>query len=92
MVELDKSTLKIKQLWCNRYMFRDHTSLNKPMEERQVIGISWTCNLGYGEYELSLENDGTRIVGYSEYMDSGEDKEFLKALFEKILEKVEIES
>ena len=61
------------------------------------------CNLGFGQYTLYFDHkdltveDGledcvlTKVTADSECMDKGEDKEFLKALMEKLIDMVEVE-
>lgn len=80
-MSFDKSTLELEKVWANR--FKDAED-----KEIQVLGIDWACNLGYGIYELLFEGD--KVYGYSEYMDEGEDKGFLRALLEKLADVTEI--
>ena len=85
---LDESTLEIIDIWANR--IPPIEGINT--EEIQVVGIDWSCNLGWGRYELYFEEDGTKITADSECMDSNDDKTFLKALLNKIYEMTEIKS
>lgn len=50
--------------------------------------IRWDGNIGFGEY-LVYNKDG-KWVAESEYMDKGEDKEFLKYLMEKFINQIEV--
>lgn len=86
MIEFNKNTLDIYQIFVNK--FSSH--LEGEQQETQVLVIDWECNLGFGRYELYFEEDGTKIKAYSEYMDSKDDKTFLKALLEKVLEMTEV--
>ena len=78
------------------------------VEITDVIGfekglvIRWGCpNIGFGEYTISTKVkrnefgfavDDIEIEGDSEHMDCNEDKAFLKALLDKLLEKINIVS
>ena len=62
---------------------------NPAMGDREVIKFKWTGNIGWGEYTLYTENG--QWYGDSECMDRGENKEFLKKLFDKIIEQIKIE-
>lgn len=86
MHTLDESTLEILDIWTNRIPAEESYS----GEEIKVVGIDWSCNLGWGRYELCFEENGTRIVASSEHMDNNNDKAFLKALLNKIYEATEV--
>ena len=86
MHTLDESTLEILDIWANRIPTEESFS----GEEIQVVGIDWSCNLGWGRYELCFEENGTKIIADSECMDSNNDKAFLKALLNKVYEMTEI--
>lgn len=58
-----------------------------PIEHGLIL--SWQGNIGFGEYTIFTDSNGN-ILGDSEYMDKGDRKEFLKSLFESILEQIEI--
>ena len=76
------------------------------VEITDVIGlengliIRWASpEIGFGEYtihtkakrnEFGFAVDDIEIEGDSEYMDSNEDKAFLKALLDRLLEKMNI--
>ena len=90
--KFDKSTLEICEIWANRfkphyYIPSEHSDPDKQIE---VLGIDWACNLGWGRYELFFEEDGTKIVATSEHMDSNDNKDFLRALLEKVCDMAEI--
>lgn len=51
------------------------------------IVINWTADIGFGEYELVKDGKWT---GYSEYMDKGEDKTFLRDLLMAFADSVEV--
>lgn len=51
--------------------------------------IEWYGSAGFGEYHIWTDENG-RIKGDSEYMDKGDKKDFLKSLFDSILEQIEI--
>lgn len=53
------------------------------------IYIKWYGSDGFGEYNIWTNEKG-QIKGDSEYMDKGEKKDFLRSLFNSILEQVEI--
>lgn len=53
--------------------------------------IFWSSDIGFGEYDIYQENDKEeKICGYSECMDCDEDKEFLSALLQELVKKIEI--
>lgn len=54
-----------------------------------IIGINWSSDAGFGQYELIMEN-GT-LHAMSEHMDNNQDKKFIKALLEKLLDKIVID-
>ena len=95
MRKFDKNTLTIDNIFVNRF-----THNNK---EVQCLVFEWGCNLGFGQYTLYLNHqdvtaeDGledyvlTKVTADSECMDKGEDKEFLKALMEKLIGMVKVE-
>lgn len=82
MNKLDKTTLEITDIWANIFDDGD--------DKAQVLGIDWNCNLGFGRYELFFNEYGPTIRAFSEHMDSNDDKKFLKALLEKVVEMAEI--
>lgn len=63
-------------------------------DEYTGIDISWFGDLGFGHYTImkNIYDEQDHIIGDSEHMDTQDDKSFLKALFNKLLEKVEIVS
>ena len=95
MRKFDKNTLTINNIFVNRF-----THNNK---EVQCLVFEWGCNLGFGQYTLYFNHkdvtveDGpedyvlTKVTADSECMDKGEDKEFLKALMEKLIGMVKVE-
>ena len=90
--KFDKSTLEIGGIWANRYKPHDYRPLEyaDPDEQIEVLGIDWDCNLGWGRYELFFEEDGTKIIATSEHMDTNDNKDFLRALLEKVCDMAEI--
>ena len=90
--KFDKSTLEICEIWANR--FKPHAYVPSEQsysdKEIEVLGIDWACNLGWGRYELFFKEDGTKIVATSEHMDNNDNKDFLRALLEKICDMAEI--
>ena len=89
--KFDKSTLEV-EVWANRFKPHDYTPSEHPDsdKETEVLGIDWACNLGWGRYELFFKENGTKIIATSEYMDSNDNKDFLRALLEKICDMAEI--
>lgn len=53
-----------------------------------VISIYWHGSIGFGQYDLLF--DGDKIQARSEYMDKNDNKSFLKALLNDIVDKVEV--
>lgn len=89
--KFDKSTLEV-EVWANRFKPQDYVPSEYPDsdKETQVLGIDWACNLGWGRYELFFKENGTKIIATSEHMDSNDNKDFLRALLEKICDMAEI--
>ena len=90
--KFDKSTLEICEIWANRFKPHgccpsEHPDSDK---ETQVLGIDWSCNLGFGRYELFFKENGTKIIATSEHMDTNDNKDFLRALLEKVCDMAEI--
>lgn len=54
-----------------------------------AIKILWSANIGFGEYVLLNNEDGS-ITGNSELMDSNEDKKFITRLMQLLVEKIVI--
>lgn len=81
--KFDKSTLEVCEIWANRQKAYDCPPI-------EVLGIDWACNLGWGRYELFFKENGTKIIAISEHMDSNDNKDFLRALLEKICDMAEI--
>lgn len=58
------------------------------------LRLFWEGDKGVGQYDLIIrsneDDDELKITGDSEYMDKGEDKVFLRSLFESLLDKIEI--
>ena len=90
--KFDKSTLEICEVWANRFKPHDYnpSELSDSDKEIEVLGIDWDCNLGFGRYELFFKENGTKIIATSEHMDSNDNKDFLRALLEKICDMAEI--
>lgn len=96
MRKFDKNTLTIDNIFVNRFKTPEG-------QEVQCLVFEWSCNLGFGQYTLYFDHnnltveDGledcvlTKVTADSECMDKGEDKEFLKALMEKLIDMVEVE-
>lgn len=90
-MELDKNTLEIDKIWANRIPPNTIQTPEGPIEQEiQVLGIDWSCNLGWGTYQLEFSENGTKIEADSECMDRGDDKTFLKALLNKVIEMVDV--
>lgn len=52
------------------------------------IRLYWYGSTGFGTYELDFRDN--KIYGYSECMDKGGDKSFLKEVLNALAEKVEV--
>lgn len=76
---------KIENLNIDEIWIREHE-----LCPNGVIGIEWSANIGFGRYELILGDDGM-LHAYTECMDRGEDKEFTKAIFAKLADKIIVE-
>ena len=60
-------------------------------EKFNGIAIKWYGDIGWGEYMLYRKEGDNKWYGNSEYMDSKNDKVFLKLLLNEFVDKVEIE-
>lgn len=54
-----------------------------------AIGINWSANTGFGQYELVLGEDGA-LRAYTEYMDNPEEKQFTKMILEALVDKIKV--
>ena len=90
--KFDKSTLEICEIWANRFKPHDYVPSEHQYSDKEieVLGIDWACNLGWGRYELFFKENGTKIIATSEHMDSNDNKDFLRALLEKVCDMAEI--
>ena len=60
-------------------------------DEYRGFKIMWSGNIGFGEYTIYQNvDDPNKWKADSEYMDSQEDKWFLKKLLENLVEQLEI--
>ena len=55
---------------------------------KDFIRISWSSDIGFGEYDLIKEDD--EWCAMSECMDSNEDKEFIEKLLQLFVKKLNI--
>ena len=62
-------------------------------KELEVAGINlmWSAKIGFGEYWLRYYPEEKKWTAYSECMDRGDDKEFLRELLNKLVDQIEIE-
>ena len=52
--------------------------------------IDWSSDIGFGGYTIYREHGSDKWEAQSEYMDSNDDKNFLKKLLEKFVEMIEV--
>ena len=52
------------------------------------MNIHWSSNIGFGEYTLYINNG--KLCAQTECMDSNDDKQFTKQLFNKLIEMIEV--
>lgn len=55
-----------------------------------AIRIHWVGDIGFGQYDIMVGEDG-KLRGYSERMESNEDKYFSKELLRLLHEKIVVE-
>lgn len=53
-----------------------------------VIDIEWDANIGFGQYQIYKENGKWKAD--SEWMDRGDDKDFLRELMSKFIDEIEV--
>lgn len=73
-------------LWMNKSDAPEFQGLIK----NGVLGVDWAGNIGWGRWELILDDDGIPHI-YTECMDTQADKKFSRMILSKILEKAVIE-
>ena len=73
-------------LWMNKSDAPEFQGLIK----NGVLGVDWSGNIGWGRWELILDEKGLPRI-YTECMDSQDDKKFSRMILAKILEKAVIE-
>lgn len=56
-----------------------------------AIRVEWSGSAGFGQYDFVFDRDG-KIHGYSERMESTEDKYFSKELFRLLHERLIVEA
>lgn len=81
MAKIDSTNnLKIEEVWIRQH---EHCPDG-------VIGFDWSSDAGFGRYELIMDKDGM-LHAQSEHMDNNQDKTFIKALLEKLLDKIVVD-
>lgn len=65
----------------------------KPFVNEMYTGIviKWDSDIGFGEYTIFKPVDSDQWYAESEYMDTNEDKSFIKELMKLFIEKINIE-
>lgn len=58
--------------------------------EASGVSFSWSSDIGFGEYVVYREHGSDKWEAQSEYMDSNDNKNFLKKLLEKFVEMIEV--
>jgi hypothetical protein len=53
--------------------------------------IEWSSDIGFGEYTIYKPADSDEWYGDSEYMDSNEDKDFIRELMKLFINKLIVE-
>ena len=92
-----KTNLEVTSVWMNRIPDKD----NPNTHETQVFGIDWESNGGFGRYEIIKDtiinpDIPPYIEGHESYtlridsekIDTPDNKEFLKALLEKVIDSI----
>ncbi len=56
------------------------------------IRLHWHGDIGWGQYDLVIKSDdyNLKVIGYSECLDGGGNKDFLKKLLMSLAEQVEV--
>lgn len=70
-------------------IYPPYTTRNDEFIHDGRIVIFWNSTIGFGQYDLWKDKDG-KWHGDSEYMDSNEDKDFIKKLMELFVEKLTV--
>ena len=78
-------TVDTVNVWANR-----SDDPNMSQIKHGVLGVDWAGSPGWGRWEMIMDENGVPHI-YTEHMDKGDDKEFSKAVLEKVLEVAIIE-
>ena len=81
-LEYEKEPAKPKELDEVRVWIRQHEIC-----PNGVIGFDWSGSPGCGRYEL-ISDEEEKLHAMSEYMDKGDDKNFLKIILDKVIEDI----
>lgn len=84
-LDYDKEPAKPKELDEVRVWIRQHDIC-----PNGVIGFDWSGSPGCGRYELIADKE-EKLHAMSEYMDKGDDKNFLKIILDKVIEDVVVD-
>ena len=60
-------------------------------EGRQCIFIDWSATIGYGNLTLIVDRYTGEMKLHTESMDEGDDKDFTRAIFNKLIDRCTIE-
>lgn len=78
-------TIDEVDVWANR-----SDDPNMSHIKHGVLGVDWAGSPGWGRWEMIMDEDGIPHI-YTEHMDKRDDKEFSKAILEKVLDVAIIE-
>ena len=79
-MDKDKIKIKINEIWA----------VNQKVYPLGGLGISWSGNIGFGEYILRCGEDGM-LHADTEHMDIQEDMSFTRLIFEELQKKIIID-
>lgn len=77
--------LEVDNINLDAYKFRPFIN-----EKYTGVTISWTSDIGFGEYTIYKAVGSNKWCAESEHMDSNEDKDFIKELMKSFIEKLDI--
>ena len=90
-MEFEKNALTVHRVWANRFRLPGSGPECPDKDVQQVLGIDWEYDgIGFGRCEFLFEENGTAIKVESEGMAKQDSKEFLRLLFEKIVDMSEV--
>lgn len=68
----------------------DYTFYNEDKDKEKGFCLSWNSNIGYGQMTFIHSKDNDKIDVETEAMSDNNDKEFIKLVLDKFIEKLNV--